>query len=408
MLLPEALRGRVPDAWRAQAVARCVALYEAAEAHINLTHDYLNPRALEAVSCLGLHRLTGERRYLDRTVECLDQLITRQYPCGAQPYHTGNWVWGRKPAQVYQYLTAGLMLYLGEALQRADAVDYVRRLMDHACVTTNRRGEAFCTTFEGLHKSATLSAAGRQWPIAARLALAHGDERFAGLARTTYERWADHALTFSYASEEARTALSGHDYTMWDTDDVGNQDKEAHLHTRRLRVNLTYTPETHVSGAPGARIAQGGDRLQGGELVLELETAQNTQRRPVPSRLLFLLLARPASEAPRLQVGIERRDGPALDVCLPPAEASDPVWLEAPLGVVRYAAPDGSAIEIVPELTTADAITVERPPARTVVDRPTRAVAVKPANEGSIRLAFDGPNALDRARYRIRFLPTSP
>jgi hypothetical protein len=126
------LRPHVDSAWWGRVVDCCVKLFADAVEHIDRTHDYLNPRGLEAVSALGLHRLTGEKQYLDRSVECLDQLLTRIYPCGAQPYHTGRWVWGRSPAQVYQFLTAVLMLSLGFELDRPDAVEYVRRIMDYA------------------------------------------------------------------------------------------------------------------------------------------------------------------------------------------------------------------------------------------------------------------------------------
>ena len=64
--------------------------------------------------------------------------------------------------------------------------------MDYSLLATNRRGLAFVTVFEGLHKSRSAGCAGRQWPIARAL----GDERYAGLARTTYEIWARGALHF--------------------------------------------------------------------------------------------------------------------------------------------------------------------------------------------------------------------
>jgi hypothetical protein len=186
------LKDRIEPAWHGRMVARCVKLFADAADNINRTHDYLNPRGLEAVSALGLHRLTGDKAYRDRCGQCLDQLMTRIYPCGAQPYHTGLWVWGRKPAQGYQFLTAGLMLDLAFQLNRPDAADYVRRIMDFSLIATDRRGEAFVTIFEGLHKARSGSCAGRQWVIATAL----GDERFAGLARTTYEIWARQAFQF--------------------------------------------------------------------------------------------------------------------------------------------------------------------------------------------------------------------
>ena len=178
-------------------VASAVRLHDAAAAQNELTHEYLNARALETAACLNLHRLTGEQRFMDRCVECLDNMIVRQYACGAQPYHTGMWIWGRKPAQVYQYLAASMMLYVSRLLDREDGVAYVRRMMDYSLRVTTRRGECFVSTFEGLHKARTLYAAGRQWLLAAAL----GDERFRGLARSTYEIWADGVVKFCADSQ---------------------------------------------------------------------------------------------------------------------------------------------------------------------------------------------------------------
>ena len=182
------------------------------------------------------------------------------------------------------------------------------------------------------------------------------------------------------AARDAQTVVSGRVYTKWDNDDEKDFSR---VHNRQLEVSLSY-----------------GD----GEMVLEYETRSNTQPEPVPSRLLFLLIARPTSASPRLQLG------EGLEVNPPPADSDDTFFVEAPVGTVRFSAPDGSAIEVIPELSLAEKITAERPPRKEVsVDPkgPRRHVkaAVKPANEGSLRVAFEGVRVLDRGRYRIRFLP---
>jgi len=473
------------EPWRRRMIDRAVELFADAASHIVRTHHYLNPRAMEAVSALGLYRLTSDPKYMDRCVECLNQLLRRQYPCGAQPYHTGAWIWGRRPAQVYQFLTANLMLYLGFELGREDAVEYVRRVADFSLVATNRRGEAFVTTFEGLHKSHSQSSAGRQWPMAKAL----GDKRFRGLARTTYELWVKNALDLGRAHKRAartpgylvalndalhlgikeepesepfvppagrhilpdistvivhepeldicmtvltgnsafaeadcgnvklyaltpeltdeptyrnagtdalrgefrvpteqiectrrngKTVLSGRVYTEHESQDEKDY---ARVHNRMLEVTMTYT---------------------GSEMVLEYETKKNTQPEPVPSRLLLLLIARPKSKSPHLQIGQK------LDTHPPPADSRETFFARASLGTVRFSAPDGSAIEVVPEVSLAECITAERPPGQIAPMRkegPKQRVkvGVKPANEGSLRVAFEGLKVLDRGRYRIRF-----
>lgn len=488
------LKGKIDSSTHGRLVDRARKLFAGGEAHINRTHEYLNPRGLEAVSAYGLYQLTNHQPYLDRAIECLDQLLTRQYASGAQPYHTGHWVWGRKPAQAYQFLTANLMLYLGQQLKRNDAIEYVRRVADFSLMATNRRGEAFCTTFEGLHKSSTLGCVDRQWPMACAL----GDDRFKDLARRTYELWVKSALnfmdkmsennkwnmampaagylsalidarmlgveevpqarpfvpksgthlladisavlvhepgldismsllggytafaeadcgdiklfaltpeltdnpTFSNAgtdamredwrvpseqieciSRDGKSVLRGRVYTKWEKDRAGEKDL-TDVHNRLLEVSMTYAD---------------------GELLLEYQTIKNTQRAPVSSRLLFLLIARPANESPRLRID------PKVDIAAPPASSTETFFLEAPIGTVQFSSPDGSMIEIIPEESLAEKITAERPIKRTVGKggNETHLVrhAIKQANEGSLRLAFEGMNVLDRGRYRIRFLP---
>lgn len=467
------LEGRVDEPWRRERIVEAQALFALAAQHMDRTHEYCNARALECASVLNLHRLSGRQEYLDRCVECLDELLKRQYPCGAQPYHTGLWVWGRKPAQVYQYLAGSLMLYVARRLGRSDAIEYVRRMMDYSLLASNRRGEAFVTTFEGLHKAHSLACAGRQWVMAAVL----GDERFAGLARSTYEIYADgiiddpmyrhenfrhealtealemgvasapgrrefvppvgpHALEdistvfvheknldlsmtlltgysalaegecgnvkllaltpeltdqptyvncgtdalraywqkpseqIECSSAAGRSVLSGWVYTKWDRN--GTKDFR-HLHNRRLAVTMTY---------------------DGGEMVLDFETIKNWQAEPVPSRLLLLLIARPFDQGGVLSVA-------GREHVTPPAESSAEFSIEAPVGPVRFAAGDGSAIEIIPEICTGRKITAYRPGKQ---EETIGHDIVKPANEGSLRLAFEGRDVLDRGRYRIRFV----
>jgi len=481
------LCGHVDEARHARLVERCARLYADAAANIPRLHDYLNPRAMEAVGALGLARLTGEEPYRQRCLECLDELLKRQYPCGAQPYHTGGWIWGRKPAQAYQYLTASLMLYLGRELGREDAVQYVRRLMDYSRFATNRRGEAFVTTFEGLHKARTLGCAGRQWPIAAAL----GEARFRPLARATYELWARTALDMERETvapgaetsslvalvdalhlgvEEVPSAppflpepgrhlfhdisaamvhepgldlcmslLSG--YSAFAEADCGDVKLFA------LTPELTDEPTFKNAGTDAARVdwrvpseqlectkVDGRIRLRGrvytkwdgepaetgdtgclhnrlldvtmeyaqGELVLTYETIRNTQRGPVPSRLLLLLIARPPQEAPVLALPGKGELRP------PPAASGQTFRVEAGVGPVRFSARDGSRIEVVPERSMADRIVAERPPPKAIPraeGEPFKTIAVRPANEGSLRLCFEGPDVLDEGRYRVRFLP---
>ncbi len=154
-------------------------------AHINGTLEYLNPRGLEGVAGLGLHALTGEDKYKQRAEQCLEAIMARQYPCGAQPYHTGGWVWGRKPAQAYQMLTATMMVRMAHQLDRPDVIEYVRRLLAFVQLTTTRRGEVLITPFEGLHKSNSRAAASWAWPVSASVGLN-------GLSHATYRYWYEH------------------------------------------------------------------------------------------------------------------------------------------------------------------------------------------------------------------------
>ena len=467
------LRNRIPDGrWLALREA-AVRLFDNAAVHINQTVDYLNPRGMDALVAVNLHALTGEPRFRDKTAYWLDELAARQYPCGAQPYHTAGWIWGRKPAQAYQLLTVTMMLAAGRRLGRADTEAYVKRLMDFETLACNRRAEPFVTLFEGLHKSQSTSCDGWLWP----LAFALNEPRFHPLGKAVYARWRDRVSTScpgavsglvnallldvnaipaaapfipsqglhacpdisaifiheperdiglslltgysSIAEADAgsvklyallpeltdhptyrntgldavrldwkvpseqdacrvdgnRALLAGRGFTKWILSE-GPTDAARHLHTRELHIELTY---------------------ENGELVLSYRTLKNTHPEQLPSRLLFLLIALPRSEAPVLRLG-------NASFTPPPADAKEPWSAEAPVGPVTFAAADGSAIEIIPEQSRALRLTAERPHLELKVENPILATPVKPANEGSLRLAFEGPDVLEEGRYRIRFI----
>jgi hypothetical protein len=140
-----------------------------------------------------------------------------------------------------------------------------------------------------------------------------------------------------------------------------------YVHNRRLGVTMTYEKDT---------------------LVLEFETLKRWYPEPIPTRLLFLLSVRPFDQSGRLVLGDREFHTPS-------AESKEVFRVEAPVAMVCFSAPDGSAIEILPELSHAETMTAERPPAGSAL----------PANEGCLRLAFEGPRVLDRGRYRLRFIP---
>ncbi|GAI24634.1 unnamed protein product, partial [marine sediment metagenome] len=183
--------------------------------------------------------------------------------------------------------------------------------------------------------------------------------------------------------KNGRVVLSGRVYIKLDTQGQRNL-RRAYL--RQFEVTISY---------------------ENSEMVLEYETKRNTQDEPVPSRLLFLLIARPTSEPPHLTVGDEVAINP------PPADSGEAFFVQAKVATVGFSAPDGSAIEVVPELSLAESITAERTEAvwfkaaEKGQQKPVRS-DLKPANEGSLRVAFEGPKVLDRGRYRIRFQPALP
>ncbi len=150
--------------------------------------EYPNPRSLEAVAALWLHKLTGRQDYLDLAVSRTKGVIALQYPCGAQPYHVAGWIWGRRPAQVYQLLSACMAMHVGRELGMTEPDDFARRMMDYELISTTSRGDAITTPFEGLYKISQGSCAAWHWPIA----LALGDERFMPLANATYDYWFEH------------------------------------------------------------------------------------------------------------------------------------------------------------------------------------------------------------------------
>ncbi len=163
----------------------CEMLFDTALIKRPAVMEYMNARALEAASLLGLHQLTGRQDYLDLCRHRMDALLKAQYPCGAQPYHIGGWIWGRRPAQVYQLLSATKMLYVGRALGMPEVEGFVRRIMDYELMSMTWRGDTLTTPFEGLYKVAQGICLPWQWP----LALAMGDAKYLPMAQVTYDRW---------------------------------------------------------------------------------------------------------------------------------------------------------------------------------------------------------------------------
>jgi hypothetical protein len=172
----------------AKLVPQCTKLFDTALRLRPPVLEYPNPRGLEAVAALGLHKLTGRQDYLDLAVSRTKGVIELQYPCGAQPYHVAGWIWGRRPAQVYQLLSACMVMYVGRELGMKEPEAFARRMMDYELISTTSRGDAFTTPFEGLYKISQGSCAAWHWPIA----LALGDERFLPLANATYDYWFEH------------------------------------------------------------------------------------------------------------------------------------------------------------------------------------------------------------------------
>src|SRR5690606_15226342 len=129
------------------------------------------------------------------------------------------------------------------------------------------------------------------------------------------------------------------------------------VHARELEVKMTY---------------------EDNELLLEFETVRNQHQEPISNRLLFLLAARPDDAAPALTIGDE-------SFLPPPAQSTQAFAVRKDIAPVRFAAPDGSAIEIVAEETTAEFVLAERPEPRVVpqVNKQNsgQMSAVKPSNE---------------------------
>ncbi len=476
------LSGQVPSDSLTPLVEAAVTLFDHAALHINQTPDYLNPRGMDALAAFNLFLLTGAPRFQEKSDFWLRELLARQYPCGAQPYHTGGWIWGRKPAQGYQLLTATMMFVLGRRRPNPDALAYVNRLLEFERLACNRWGEPFLTVFEGLHKCHTPSVLAWLWP----LATASNLPSLRSLARAAYERWrgvpvphhnrvrplsfyplqalfnatlldlpqppspsfpfqpppgihacpdisalfiheanCDVALSLltgysgiaegvagsvklyaltpeltdnpSHSNagldalrldwrvpseqeecrvENGRGILAGRGFTKWILTE-GRGNPERHLHTRELAIRMEWADQT---------------------LDLEFKTVQNRLTTPIPSRLLFLLIAYPRSARPKLSIGPHLFE--------PPAAEEFTVWFQqAPVAPVTFEAPDGSALHIEPIRTHALRITAERPDHSHAETDGEKIIIRKHANEGALRLAFEGPDVLKEGRFHIRFRP---
>jgi hypothetical protein len=179
--------------------------------------------------------------------------------------------------------------------------------------------------------------------------------------------------------------LKGTSFTKWIVTE--HTTDQTLVHTRQLEVAMTY---------------------EAGEMVLAYRTLSNRHPQPLPSRLLLLLIARPLDQPGTLTV---THDEGTLRWATPPAADHDAEFhIDAPVGTVRFTAADGSGIEIIPEQTRAVRVTAERPSAASVPKRDRdgspkdSSINTKPANEGSLRLAFEGEDALEQGRFRLRFL----
>jgi hypothetical protein len=462
---------------------RCAQLYDTAVKNLRRSHDYPNVRGMEALAATNLHSLTGEPRYLDAAHECLNELVKRQYACGAQPYHTGTWVWGRRPAQVYQLLTATMMLAAGRSLGRDDVVSYVRRIAEYELLANNRHGEPFVTPFEGMDRTDTFAAGAWQWPVVA----AFGDE-FQALAARSYANWITPTLTsinqnshdwaetkpvyvsvlnkalmlnvgdiqpsdnFSPPSglhscpdistvfahrpslDLCITLLTGH--SAFVQADCGD------LRLYALTVELTNTPTFRNAGTDALRYdwTQPTEQLaceaneysaslhgrvftkwdnqhhtqdqrlgharelevkmtfEDRELVVEYKTIKNAHLEPVSNRVLFLLGTR-HNIAPQLSIGDATHQLPA--------DSERAFCIKSEIASVRFSV-RGSTIEIVPEEMSADYILAERPERQSVPypgkeNNAYLSTAIKPCNESTFRMSFEGPRTLDGGRLRIRF-----
>ncbi len=486
------LQGRLPAADHKLLTEKALALYHAARRHIDCTLDYLNPRGMEAATTLALHRLTGADGLRQRAEECLNALLSRQYACGAQPYHTGGWIWGRKPAQAYQLLTATVMLHAGRLLQQPEADDYVRRLLRFVVLTTNSTGRPAVYCFEGLHKAGRGGPLKWIWPLAAAL----GDEEFRGLGATAMALWQAETLKFATQNDRmlamsspatgylnalenaillgvdavpaappftpqpgvhalpdistivahapgrdvCMTLLTGYSAFMEGvsggasllavTPELTDQPTHSNCGTDPVRLDWSVPTEQDecrletggrallrgrvyskwdVSGGPGKpdpdlhlhrRKLQVGMEWDGTTAILRYRTLENLQAGPVPARLLFLLVAEPRPAKPRLELA----DGSVFQ--LPAATEKVSFHHQTTVQSLRFLAPDGHGFEIVPVQTTAARLLIER---QEPMWRPANTSAgihepVRPANEGSVRIAFDGPDTLDQGEFLIRFV----
>jgi hypothetical protein len=456
----------------------CEKLFDTALIKRPAVMEYFNARALEAASALGLWQLTGRADYLALCKHRMEVLLASLYPCGAQPYHIGGWIWGRRPAQVYQIFSAAKMLYVGRALGMPEVEGFVRRILDYELLSMTWRGDTFTTPFEGLYKVAQGICLPWQWP----LALAAGDAKYLPMAGVTYDRWlgvlhktysraflgrypdpalglmcmhllnvkempsvtgvfrpaqgvhalkdistvfvheekVDVAMTvltgysawveaecgdvrvlalgpevmesptyrnfgtdavrldWKVASEqdlceagEGKALLKGRGFTKWDSESPKCSDVSL-LHTRELEATMTYA---------------------GRELVVSYRTLKDRGAQKVVSRILLLIGVFPKEAAGKLRIGGEEWETPA-------AAAVGEYRIEAPLGVVEFSAPDGSRVAIEARIPGASRVVVERPAVQM-----REGQVVKPANDGFLRLSFEGSDVLERGAITLSFYP---
>ncbi len=467
------------DGGRIDRITRaCEKLFDTALIKRPPVMEYHNARALEAASALGLYQLTGRADYQALCKHRMELLLKSQYPCGAQPYHIGGWIWGRRPAQVYQIFTAAKMLYVGRALGMPEVEGFVRRLLDYQLLSMTWRGDTMTTPFEGLYKVAQGLCLPWQWP----LALASGDAKYLPMAGVTFDRWlavldkkysrrfmgrysdpamglmcmhmlgvkempagadefvptqgvhelkdistvfihepkVDVAMTvltgysawveaecgdvrvlalgpevtdsptyrnfgtdavrldWQVASEQdacqsagGKAMLKGRGFTKWDSENVKCTDL-TRLHARELETVMTYR-----------------DR----ELVLSYSTRTDKSVEKVTSRILLLIGVFPKEAGGTLKIGDQTWQTPA-------AAASGEYLIQASMGEVEFSAPDGSRVVIQARIPGADRVLVERPPARGRDGQ-----VVKPANDGFLRLSFEGADVLKQGALTLKFYP---
>ncbi len=460
-------------------VEKCVWAFDTAMVKRPPVLGYFNPRALEAVAALGLYQLTGRQDFMDVCESRMKTILAVQFACGAQPYHIAGWIWGRRPSQVYQLLSAAMMLYVNQALKWPEVDGYVQRMMDYELVSMTPRGDTFQSCFEGLYKISQGACSPWQWP----LALAMDDAKYLPMAGAAYDRWLEvidtqvpvrtagryldpvmallcmhlvgprelperterfepapgvtalkdissvfvHEKGFSasmtvftgysawiegdcgdakllalgpeltdsptyrnfgtdplrmdwkVASEQdqceadgGKAVLKGRGFTKWESPDVLCKDVTK-LHARHMGVTMVY---------------------ENGVITLDYKTLEDKGSEPVSERILLLLGVFPWSAQGRLRIGGQTWETPAA------ATPADGYRFEAPIGVVEMGAPDGSRIEVEPGIPGARQVVVERP-----IPSMRDGLVVKPANDGFLRVSFEGSGVLKEGRVIVRFYP---